>query len=210
MKKVVYRVKEIQLHKDAPTVREKAVWEGLDALGLTTCNLYNAALFVELSHCTATIKETTGEPLTTWEQEVEDNIAKFDIHFLSYLHLHRYMAGTKNPDYCNLPAQARNSTLKQAAEDFQDCLYAWESPNCLFKNGRSKVVFSSEECKIREEAGVHFLDLPLSNCSSSLCLGKTSIKGILDQIEATFEDNTITLKLILTDMVKDDAEDWED
>ena len=185
------------------------MWEGLDTLGLTACNLYNAALFVELSHCTATIKETTGEPLTTWEQEVENNIAKFDIHFLSYLHLHRYMAGTKNPDYCNLPAQARNSTLKQAAEDFQDCLYVWEPPNCLFKNDRNKVVFSSKECKIREEAGMYSLDLPLSNHSPSLYLGKTPTRGILDQVEATFEDDTITLKLILTDMVEDDAEDWE-
>ena len=94
-------------------------------------------------------------------------------------------------------------------EDFQDCLYAWGSPNCLFKDGRSNVVLSSKECKIREEAGVHFLDLSLPNCSFSLCLGKTPVRGFLSQVEATFEDDTITLKLILADMVEDDAEDWE-
>lgn len=219
--KEVYRVKEIQISKSTSVKEEKQLWQYLDNLALESNNLYNATLFVERNHYTATHKRATGIPLTPLEQEVEDNIAKYDIHssasgFISQFQLDRYMRKTKNPDFFVMPGQVNQGPLGQVVEAckafFATCKdykahpekYSGKPklPSYLHKGGKSIVTFTNQVAKIKlnKKTGMYYLKLPKTKCTINL--GKEPIKGVLKEVQVVHKTSYIRIILVLSNTIE--------
>lgn len=208
--KRVWDTKEVEVHKDS----QEELWEYLDDLRLKSCNLYNTALTVELSHYTATQKKITGEVLTPQEQEIEDNIAKAGVHsspsgFISHFWMIRYMRKTKNPDFLAMPSQVSAYTLKQLTDNYQNSLNCWMPPDdSMKKDERYKVIFSKQAARIKfnKETGRYFLKLPKTKLT--IDLGEEPIEGTLVRVDVfASEEDPITVRLLLMDEVEDDEEE---
>lgn len=207
--KKVWETKEVVLNRGSSDEEERAVCEYLDDLSIKSCNLYNAALAVELNSFTASRKKITGEELTPEEQEVKDNIAKAGIHptpsgFIYYFQLCKYMTKTKNPDYYAMPSNAANCTLKQLIDDYQDSLNKRIPPDDSMQKDENWVTFSKQAVRIKfnKETGRYFLKLPKTKLTVDL--GEEPIEGELVKVEASICMNVAFVKLILLSEAEDD------
>ena len=211
--KEVWEIKEVVLNRGSSDEEERAVCEYLNDLSIKSCNLYNAALAVELNSFTASRKKITGEELTPEEQEVKDNIAKFGIHptpsgFVSYFWMIRYMREAQNPDFLAMPSQVSDYTLKQLTDDYSSSLGAWITPDeSMKKDGRNRVTFSRQAARIKfnKETGRYFLKLPKTKLTVDL--GEEPIEGNLARVDVIpHEDSSILVRLLLTSEAEDNEE----
>ena len=218
--KEVYRVKEIQISKSTSVKEEKQLWQYLDDLSLKANNLYNATLFVERNHYTASKKKAAGVPLTPLEQEVEDNIVKYDIHssasgFISQFQLDRYMRKTRNPDFFVMPAQVNQGPLGQVVEAYKAFFTTCKDykahpekysgkpklPGYLTKGGKNTVTFTNQNVaiKLNKKTGMYYLRLPKTKCT--IKLGKEPIKGVLKEVQVVHKTSYMRIILVLSDTI---------
>lgn len=210
--KKVWNTKEVVLNRDSPVEEEGAICEYLEDLSIKSCNLYNAALAVELNSFTASRKKITGEELTPEEQEVKGNIAKVGIHpspsgFVYFFQLCKYMTKTKNPDYYAMPSNAANCTIKQLIDDYQDSLNKRIQPDDSMQKDGNWVTFSKQGTRIKfnKETGRYFLKLPKTKLTVDL--GEEPIEGELVKVEAFTCKDAAFVKLILLSEAEDDEEE---